>query len=401
MATEGKCEGAYEKGRHNANNVDLNRDFPDQFESSLKNQNMFNGRQPETVALMNWILENKRFVLSANLHGGAVVASYPYDDSISHQMTGVYSAAPDDSVFRHLALTYSKSHRTMHKGNLCGEPFNDGITNGAQWYDVPGGMQDFNYMNSNCMEITLELSCCKYPPASELVTEWENNREALLNYMSQVHIGVKGFVVEGSNSGMDKNGVMGIPIQNARISVEGLNHDVVSSNFGDYWRLLMPGKYKLTAQANGYKSQTKEVEVITEKVSFLNFTLKREAGKGLHEKIEISSSEQLEILVSKINLLSDTEKRDALFVNSVEPRPEIFRHHNHSKLVELFKAVKTKCPTITSDYSIGQSWNGANIYAMIISDNPLIHEPGEPEFKYVANMVNSYFETYISIYLLF
>lgn len=138
---------------------------------------------------MQWIKSNDPpFVLSANLHGGALVASYPFDDSTSHAQSGTYSASPDDAVFRHLANVYSSSHRTMHKGDSCrGDQFKDGITNGAQWYDVSGGMQDFNYWQSNCFEITLELSCCKYPPASELPKEWENNRDALINYIQQVY----------------------------------------------------------------------------------------------------------------------------------------------------------------------------------------------------------------------
>lgn len=47
-------------------------------------------------------------------------------------------------------------------------------------------MQDFNYVHGNCLEVTMELSCCKYPPASQLLREWENNRQALLAYMEQV-----------------------------------------------------------------------------------------------------------------------------------------------------------------------------------------------------------------------
>jgi carboxypeptidase D len=58
--------------RENANDVDLNRNFPDQFRSSTS------ARQPETSAVMAWSA-SRHFVLSANFHGGDLVANYPYD----------------------------------------------------------------------------------------------------------------------------------------------------------------------------------------------------------------------------------------------------------------------------------------------------------------------------------
>lgn len=82
-------------GRRNANSVDLNRNFPDQFRVKANDP-----IQVETQLLMNWIRGSK-FVLSANLHGGSVVASYPFDDSERHPQRGsVYSATPDDVLFR-------------------------------------------------------------------------------------------------------------------------------------------------------------------------------------------------------------------------------------------------------------------------------------------------------------
>lgn len=54
------------KGRNNSNNFDLNRNFPDQF------VNITDPRQPETIAVMNWLKSNP-FVLSANLHGGVLI----------------------------------------------------------------------------------------------------------------------------------------------------------------------------------------------------------------------------------------------------------------------------------------------------------------------------------------
>lgn len=77
---EGSCDSPLNYyGRHNAAAIDLNRDFPDRFDHTLINR-MRLSRQPETIALMKWIQSNP-FVLSANLHGGAVVASYPFDNS--------------------------------------------------------------------------------------------------------------------------------------------------------------------------------------------------------------------------------------------------------------------------------------------------------------------------------
>ena len=64
--------------RKNAQNIDLNRNFPDQFrDPEWKTKRITSQKMaPETKSMIKWI-ENSNFILSLNLHGGSVVASYP------------------------------------------------------------------------------------------------------------------------------------------------------------------------------------------------------------------------------------------------------------------------------------------------------------------------------------
>jgi carboxypeptidase D len=233
---------------------------------------------------MDWIL-SEPFVLSANLHNGALVANYPYDDNPVGQSGE--NLSPDDAIFKFLAHTYSdvisqlvggfrgendlfQAHKSMHEGQPCPlfpqERFKGGITNGAKWYSVSGGMQDWNYLVAGCMELTLEIGCYKYPYAKSLPQYWLNNRDALLAYAEQVHRGVHGFV----------RSTIGRPIVGAKVIVEGVSHYVKSHKDGDYYRILLPGKYNLTIEALGYESYTNEIEVPAEGTLDYNVSLMKD-----------------------------------------------------------------------------------------------------------------------------
>lgn len=268
------------EGRANANGVDLNRDFPDldsllyyfednkipRYDHLLEFFDSDSKHQAETNAVGRWIL-SLPFVLSANLHEGDLVANYPFDAS---RIPGAnqYAKSADDATFRSLALSYAKAHAHMGKNDHppCDGSAHDafsqqgGITNGARWYSVSGGMQDFNYLATNAFEITLELSCEKFPPAETLPTLWEDNKNALLNFLWQAQTGVKGVV---------KCAVTGEPISHAVVWVKNvtgnesvvIQHPVTTAADGDYWRLLTPGRFEVIVQADGYEPMTKTVDV--------------------------------------------------------------------------------------------------------------------------------------------
>lgn len=254
------------QGRPNANNIDLNRNFPARFPSHEED----NGAsiQPEVDAVMKWLKEYP-FVLSANLHGGSLVANYPWDDSTSGKIA--YSPTPDNLVFVKLAYVYARAHPSMwHSGFRCGlkqpdgDNFTDGITNGAEWYNLAGGMQDWNYVHINCFEITIEMGCYKFPFARHIKELWDDHKYSLISFMDQVHKGLKGMVIDSQT---------GAGLANVNISVKGLTKNVVTAKDGDFWRLLVTGEHEVTAFKDGYKPETKTVKVTNLEATVVNFTL--------------------------------------------------------------------------------------------------------------------------------
>jgi len=274
-------KSAWLLGRGNANGVDLNRNFPDldslyyYFErrgvprySHLLDFFSDDGpHEPEVRAVARWILSTP-FVLSANLHEGDLVANYPFDLS-RVDGTNQYAKSPDDVTFRALALSYATKHAHMAKDDHkpCDLSADDkfskqgGITNGARWYSVKGGMQDFNYLATNCFEITLELSCQKFPDQSLLGEAWKDNKDALMNFMYQTHTGIKGLITDKKT---------GQPIPDAVVWLTNvtdpkhqviITHPVTSAMGGDYWRLALDGKYNVTVEAYGYEPVSRVVTV--------------------------------------------------------------------------------------------------------------------------------------------
>ncbi|RXN14352.1 carboxypeptidase D-like protein [Labeo rohita] len=347
-AVEGDCTGSSE-GRENAKHFDLSKSFPDQDEPFSK----ISEDTPEVTAVMKWILERK-FVLSGSLHEGSVMASFPSDEEHPYAASGLTA---DDAVFRHLAQTYIENHPIMKMDN-------PGCPDDPHKSFEDGGMQDYNYLKGNCFEVTFELSCCKYPPASQLFTEWSNNKEALLAYIHQAHIGVRGFVMTRSGFGLP----------DATISVSGSDHNITTWMFGDYYRLLLPGRYDITASTPGYLSNTvKNVPVIEGKATLLNFTLE----EPVEEMLMLGSEQPM--------VTSDGPSPPGPPI----PRSPIhtldFGYHNYDEM-EMFLQLLSAVHPITYLNSAGRSVQGRNLYVMEISTNPGVDQQGKPEVMLLGNL---------------
>jgi Zinc carboxypeptidase/Carboxypeptidase regulatory-like domain/Secretion system C-terminal sorting domain len=222
--------------RFNANYSDLNRNFPDPLAGDHPDAMEW---QPETIAMMDFMKQHP-IVLAANLHDGAELVNYPWDDrTIRHA---------DDSWYIQLARQFADTvHYYSPEGFFTDE--DNGITNGSDWYIVYGGRQDYVNYFLHGREVTIELSHVKSPDPSELTTLWNYYKKSLIGTIQQIHPGIHGTITNADS---------GAPLR-AMIEIPGHDRDssqvFSSAKTGKFYRLLPAGNYTFTVTSPGYISQ--------------------------------------------------------------------------------------------------------------------------------------------------
>ncbi|WP_395055032.1 M14 family zinc carboxypeptidase, partial [Flavobacterium sp.] len=254
--------------RGNAAGVDMNRNYPDFIGGIHPDVLAF---QTETTAFLNFE-QTRNFVLSANYHGGAEVVNFPWDTSNGALGTSAVSIHPQDAYFRYVSRVYAEACQ-IADGNLnymddvYGTGQYIGTTNGAIWYTVKGGRQDFNtYFNHN-KEVTVEISAVKFPAAANLPFHWVRNRQALLNYVKEASYGIQGIVTDQA----------GFPIH-AKVYVNGTSDGFggyveTSPSNGDYHKVQIAGTYNVIFEAAGYATQTISATITNGAATILNVTM--------------------------------------------------------------------------------------------------------------------------------
>ena len=238
-------DGTYHSGnnnvngatRENANGVDMNRNYADPHGSEHPD-----GRPYE------WFMQFAQdipFVMGANYHGGAEVMNYPWDNT--------YTLHSDDAWYQLISHEYADECHKVNSNYM--RDYNNGITNGAQWYMIGGGRQDYMNGFAQCRELTIECSNSKLPNGNQLPNFWNYNKASLFLFMNQCLYGIHGVVTDS---------ITGEPLE-ATITISGHDdqYSVVESHLpvGDFHRPIKGGNWSVIISKDGYCPKVVEVNV--------------------------------------------------------------------------------------------------------------------------------------------
>ena len=236
-------DGVFRSVRNNSNNVDLNRNF-DEYWTNLYDHGAYPFSEPESAAIRDFS-NTTVFHLSVTYHSGAVVVNLPFD----------YGRKIDDVIpvendfVEYLGLLYAGSGSQPFKDNPDIMTAS-GIINGGDWYVVNGSLQDWSYVDTGCMDMTIEVAESSPLTEAGIETVFQYNLGGMLAYIDAAGTGIYGLITDQS----DEAPLEGVKVFSSTGS-EDYDLQTVSDSNGYYFKVLEPGKtYTINYELTGYSS---------------------------------------------------------------------------------------------------------------------------------------------------
>ncbi len=220
--------------RENGNGVDLNRNLHFAWiDRGAAGPYPFS--EPETRALRN-LSDDQGFTLGLSYHTVAAYVNSPWNYTPHH---------PDEALFEKMGAAYAGSSSYE-------------VVFGWDWYNIEGDVNDWSLGVKGTFDWTIELR-------SDTDPEWAVHSAGLEGFLSFVFQGVGGRVTDRES---------GEPLP-ARIEVRPEGVPVFTDPvIGDYHRVLLAGRYDITAIAEGFLPETREgVSVAADEVTVIDFAL--------------------------------------------------------------------------------------------------------------------------------
>jgi|GEM_PF-617246 len=274
-------DGYMVTSRRNAHGIDLNRNCSvlhdtdgdgtaEEYFDAGGDHGSFFFSEPETSALKSFS-EEKIFHLSATFHSGEVVINIPFD--FATDSTAATTPVEYDTV-NQFGRTYGTAGDPPFKSQDGYLSMADeyGVVNGGDWYIINGSIQDWSYLNTGTLDITIELA--DYSPATaEGIDEiYDFNEAALMDYITAASRGISGTVTEEGS---------GTPLAGVSVYIKDTDPDTPDDQPGDiitttdstgwYHKLHYPALYPdiitLVFEKDGIPTEVTAPE-LTEEIPF-------------------------------------------------------------------------------------------------------------------------------------
>jgi hypothetical protein len=248
--------------RHNANSVDLNRNFdwawvdqPNHGDSPVD--------QPESQAIRDDSLEHP-YVLSVHGHTGAVCINYLWDYIGTERSSGDPSKYSEEFFITNYLPTYpfisdtAATYKTQV--NNAGDT-SFWMTEGYEWYPVFGSLQDWQYGVRGCLAYTLEYHASfSHTIVNEPLFQevFEYHKDSFITLFSQAQKGISGIITGDGGVPVDAS-VTITPEVSSRAFADPIPFSpfcFTDPDIGDYHLPVQPGTYTLDITADGYTPRT-------------------------------------------------------------------------------------------------------------------------------------------------